>query len=282
MGGKTGLAIAAILLGAAPAGAQVRQMTVRRAAPPARPMVLPNRGVTYVHARPVARPPVRAVNAPFRVIHVQSQPPAEHSAPVRIPAGPGIAPPTITPSASPVYTTFGGTPISLGQLLNPAPGLGFDFTHLAAINGDLATRAIIDPLTQYQLALARSLPRVQPAAFLPAYGGGSVVVAPAQPQVIVVQQPVPQKTVAQQAVAAPVPAPTAAAPTAPPLPDVGQFLLVRRDGKVIHAVAFSEEGKRIVYITAEGMRRTIAVDQIDLKATEERNAERGTILRLTD
>lgn len=277
--GKAGLAVVTILLGTMPMTAQVRQIPVRRAAPPARPIMLPNRTVTYVRPAP---PPVRAADAPVRVIRVQPRQTGTTPSPAVVPTGLGVAPPTGLPSGSPAYGNFGGTPIPLGQLLNPAPGLGFDFTHLAAINSDLATRAIIDPLTQYQLALAMSLPRVQPVGFIPAYDGGSVVVAPAQPQVIVLQQPVPQPVAAQQAAPAPALAPQAAAPPSPPLPDVGQFLLVRRDGKVIQAVAFSEEGKQIVYITAGGMRHTIPVEQIDLKATEARNAERGTILHLTD
>jgi hypothetical protein len=279
--GKAGLAVVAILLGAAPAGAQVRQIRVPRAAPPARPVVLPNRTVTYVHARP-APPPVRVVDAPVHVVRVQPAQTAVRSAPATVPSGLGVAPPTTSPVPSPIITNFGGTPIPLGQLLNPAPGLGFDFTHLAAINANLATQAIIDPLTQYQLALAESLPRVQPTGFIPAYSGGAVVVAPAQPQVIVVQQPVPQPAATQQTAAAPAPAPRAAGPPAPPLPDVGEFLLVLRDGKVIHAVAFSKEGNQIVYITAQGMRLAVAVDQLNLEATEKRNAERGTILHLTD
>jgi hypothetical protein len=182
-----------------------------------------------------------------------------------------------------VVTTLGGTPIPLGQLLNPTPGLGFDFTHLAAINSDLAVRAIIDPLTQHELALALQLPQVQPGAFYagyPAYGGyveSQAATTPSQPQIIVLQQPAPRAVAA-----APAPAPQAAAPPPPPLPPLGALLLVQRNGKVIRAVAFSEEGRNIVYITSNGRRRTIAVDQLNVKATEERNAEHGTIIHLTN
>jgi hypothetical protein len=276
MRGKAGFAVAAILAVAIPAGAQVRQIPVRMAAPPARPVILPNRTITYVRPAP---PPVRVVDVP-RVVHVASPPSVVPTGPVSPAAVPTPLPP------SPIVKTLGGTPLTLGQLLNPAPGLGFDFAHLAAINSNLGVQAIIDPLTQYQLALALRLPQVAPTAFW-GYGGYDGYVEPAayapqpsQPQIIVIQQPVPQAApVAQES---PAPAPEAAAPPQPPLPDVGQFLLVERDGHVIHAVAFSVEGKRLVYITADGLRHTIPLDQVDTRLTEERNAERGTVLHLTD
>ncbi len=275
MRGKAGLAVAAILAVAIPAGAQVRQIPVRMAAPPARPVMMPNRAITY--ARP-APPPVRVVDVP-RVVRMAPRPPVVPTGPVSPAAIPTPLPP------NPVVNTLGGTPISLGQLLNPVPGLGFDFNHLAAINGNLGVQALIDPLTQYQLALALRLPQVAPTAFWGYEGYGEYTESPvyaqsSQPQIIVVQQPVPQAVpVAQEA---PAPAPEAAAPPQQPLPDVGQFLLVERDGHVIHAVAFSVEGKRVVYITAGGLRRTIPLDRIDTRLTEERNAERGTMLHLTD
>ncbi len=279
MRGKVGLAAAAILLGALPAVAQVRQVpVVRVAAPAARPVIMPNHVVRYVRPAP---PPVRVVESPVRVVQVQPQRPVPYVAPNLPPTSTGEPPEPVAPP--PVVTTLGGTPIPLGQLLNPTPGLGFDFTHLAAINSDLAVRAIIDPLTQHELALALQLPQVQPGAFYagyPAYGGyveSQAATTPSQPQIIVLQQPAPRAVAA-----APAPAPQAAAPPPPPLPPLGALLLVQRNGKVIRAVAFSEEGRNIVYITSNGRRRTIAVDQLNVKATEERNAEHGTIIHLTN
>ena len=189
------------------------------------------------------------------------------------------------PLSTPVLTNLGGAPIPLGQLLNPAPGLGFDFTHLAAINGNLAERALIDPLTQQELALTEQLPREAPAAFFPDYGYGAAPVvmgAPAQPQIIVLQQPATQPAARARAEAAPAPAPQTAVPPAPPLPALGNLLLVERDGKVVQAVAFTERGNLVVYITPDGRRKTIAISQLNLKATEDRNAEHGTFLHLTD
>ncbi len=68
---------------------------------------------------------------------------------------------------------------------------------------------------------------------------------------------------------------------AAPLPDVGQFTLVLRNGAKIEAIGFTRMGDKIVYITAEGSRRTMATADLDTKATQEVNEERGTPLQLT-
>lgn len=280
MKGKVGLAAAAILLGALPAVAQRRVPVVHAVAPRARPVIMPNHAVRYVRPAP---PPVRVVQSPVRVVQVHPQRPVPYVAPNLPPTSTAGSTTPVAPP--PVVTTLGGTPISLGQLLNPTPGLGFDFTHLAAINSDLAVRALINPLTQHELALALQLPQVQPAAFYsgyPAYGGyveTQAATAPTQPQIIVLQQPASR---AAAAAPAPAPAPKVTTPPLPPLPPLGALLLVQRNGKVIRAIAFSEEGKDVVYITSDGRRRTIAIDQINVKATEERNAEHGTILHFSN
>jgi hypothetical protein len=65
------------------------------------------------------------------------------------------------------------------------------------------------------------------------------------------------------------------------LPDIGQFVLVLRDGKQIDAVAFTHSGDRIVYITSDGARRTIAAADLNTDETVRINQERGTPLQLT-
>ena len=70
--------------------------------------------------------------------------------------------------------------------------------------------------------------------------------------------------------APPPPSQDAAAPAAPPLPYIGQFLLVERDGQVIHAVAFSVVGNQVVYITADGSRRSPAPHPEPRSATSTR------------
>jgi hypothetical protein len=191
-----------------------------------------------------------------------------------------------TPSTRDANDSFGssGTPLSIQDLLNPFPGFGFNFEHLSALNQDLGIKALIDPATQARLAVAERLARNN--RFAPGFflldGGGSYVVpvdADQQPQaqqpIIIVQQPAP----AQAAVEAPVDyAPMEAA--APP-PDEGEFTLVLRNGKQLQAAAFTRMSDKIVYITPDGGRRTVAVGDLDSDATLRVNQERGVPLQLS-
>jgi hypothetical protein len=201
---------------------------------------------------------------------------------------------------------FGGDPLSVQQLLNPFPGFGFDFEHLAALHRDDDIKAFIDPATQVRLALAeRRLRRSHRpnSEFFFLDGGGAYALpiqddsnsdvnatdqAPAagdaQPQsaqqpIIIIQQPAAQQPGAQQESAD---ARNAMQPQeeAAPLPDVGEFTLVLRGGGKIETVAFTRVNDKIVYITSEGGRRTLAIREIDIDATIELNQERGTPLQL--
>jgi hypothetical protein len=62
--------------------------------------------------------------------------------------------------------------------------------------------------------------------------------------------------------------------------DVGQFVLVLRNGTQIQAVAFSRSGDRIVYITTDGLRRSLALADVDTQSTVRINDERGTPVQL--
>lgn len=185
--------------------------------------------------------------------------------------------------------TFGflpstATSFDLNELLNNVPGFGFDYTHLAALNGNLGERAFIDPVTQQDIALAEQLSRSTPAfagGFIPFWGGYGysepVEEEPQQqqPQVIVLQQPVPQSSVSTPSAEA------ALAEEESPLPDVGEFTLVLRDGSKIKAVAFSHQNDQIVYITSDGVRNSFPVSDLDATATEQLNQQRGTPLHLS-
>lgn len=187
--------------------------------------------------------------------------------------------------------TFGfipstATSFDLNQLLNNVPGLGFDYTHLAALNGNLGQRAFIDPVTQQDIALAEQLSRSSPAfngGFIPFWGGygySEPVVEEEpqpqqQPQVIVLEQPVPQRP-------ASTPPPQAApAEQQSQLPDVGEFTLVLHDGTKIKAVAFSRQDDQIVYITSDGVRNSFPVSDLDATATQQLNQQHGTPLHLS-
>jgi hypothetical protein len=61
-----------------------------------------------------------------------------------------------------------------------------------------------------------------------------------------------------------------------PLRDVGSFTLVTRQGNLLDAVAFTRSSDRLVYITPDGGRRTLAFRDLDVNETQRLNTERGT------
>jgi hypothetical protein len=68
-------------------------------------------------------------------------------------------------------------------------------------------------------------------------------------------------------------------PEAAPVPDVGSYTLILRDGSEVDAIAFTRSNDNVVYITPEGGRRTIAIQKIDVDSTLQINEDRGTPLR---
>ena len=181
-----------------------------------------------------------------------------------------------------------GSGLTLQQLLCPIPPPGFDYQYLSAIDGDLAEKALVDPVTQARLAEARRFLRGRgfgAGGYYILDGGGydwpdesdesqaaeqPPAAQPQQPpQIIVLQQPPAESESSSEA-----------APAQQPLPDVGEFILVLRNGTRIQAVAFSRTDNGIVYITSDGSRRTIALADLDSAATVRVNEERGTPLQL--
>jgi len=190
----------------------------------------------------------------------------------------GVRVKVIAPRASNIRVT--GTPSGFSG--TPLFGFGNAFG-FNSFNDNLGIEAAIDPATQWRLAERARFRRN--GLLAPGYGyfllddGGYVTTEPAeseqpaQPQVIVIQQPVQP---AAQAEAQPAPASDAE----PVVPDAGPLTLVLRDGNQIEAVAFTHEGDQIVYITPEGSRHTLAVADLDSEATVRVNQERGTPLQL--
>lgn len=187
-----------------------------------------------------------------------------------------------------------GAPLSFQDLLNITPNSGFNWEHVNAINRDLPEKALIDPVTQLEIAQAERLLRTTGGT---AFGGGAYILggypyymssesngeeavaneaaqapqsAP-QPQIIVLQQPP-----AQQAASA------AATPPAvePPIPDRGVLTLVLRSGEQVKALAFSHINGKIVYITPDGGRSSIEAADLDPAATVRVNEKNGTPLQL--
>lgn len=80
----------------------------------------------------------------------------------------------------------------------------------------------------------------------------------------------------------PAPAPVQYAAPAPaaPVADVGEFILVRKDGKVVLASAFSFSGDRLTYVTREGLLRSFPAAELDKDATRKMNEASGTTVVL--
>src|ERR1700733_773200 len=189
-------------------------------------------------------------------------------------------------------TLYGSTSSVSRSSLPALGGLGFDCENLGCSSRNLGVEALIDPATAANLALAARFHRLGnlTGAYLLTGGYGGVPIgydepesdyqdqdagpapAPQQPQIIVIQQPAPAAR----------PAEAESAPAAEaPLPDVGDFTLLLKNGGEISAVAFTRRNDQLVYITREGNRRTVRVADIDAAATIKLNEDRGTPLKLS-
>ncbi len=201
-----------------------------------------------------------------------------------------------TVRSAPIRTTRRSSFLTNGLgVTNPYPGSGLGINGINSIMtpGNLGVEAAIDPATQWNLALTERLLRgsglLAGGGYYLLSGGGAYALPadstetdqPAQsqqqpgasqvpPQVIVLQQAPSQQTSPQ----------SGAEPAGATLPDVGQFTLILQNGKQIQAVAFTRMNDHIVYITNDGSRRTIALNEIDTNATIRLNQERGTPLEL--
>jgi len=154
----------------------------------------------------------------------------------------------------------------------PIPGLGFDFVHFAATH----------PGFRRGFRFQRFTPIIPIG--LPFFVGPT-------PQIVVVQQPpviIMQPSGAVEEDGEPVRASRRTAPaqeavptpTPAPLREVGEFVLVRRDGGQLLAIGFSIEGNQVNYITREGIRRSVPLAELDVEATRRQNEERGTTVHL--
>ena len=69
---------------------------------------------------------------------------------------------------------------------------------------------------------------------------------------------------------------------APPTPprELSEIVFARLDGKLVFAVAFCIRDTQFIYITPEGVRRSLLLSDLDLEFTRRLNEERGTSLHL--
>lgn len=157
------------------------------------------------------------------------------------------------------------------------------------VSCDLPANALIDPVTQLELAQSVRIARRlggQGASGAYIFGGGYYVPAepdqdqsganPADSAEGQEDQRQPEEQQAEQNGQ-----PGGYADEAPPqVRDEGQFTLVMNDGTQIQALAFSHSKDQIVYITPEGGRATVPFSDLDADATVRVNQERGTPLQL--
>lgn len=184
----------------------------------------------------------------------------------------------------PAYSNFlfnEGAFNNLGPFINNVPGLGFDYSHLAALNQNFAEKAFTDPATEEELALAARFPINEGGVFwgVPFYGMGYEEPAEYQqpPQVIYDQAPAAASAAEEEPEP---PAEPEEQPEVAPLPDLGEFILALRDGTQIKTVAFTRQADRIVYITKDGLRKSFPASDLDSAATEQLNQQQGTPLQL--
>jgi len=61
---------------------------------------------------------------------------------------------------------------------------------------------------------------------------------------------------------------------------LAQFVFVQRDGTKVYAVAYSFMSDRLHYVTKDGARHTVALDALDLDATQKLNEQLGNTINL--
>ena len=151
---------------------------------------------------------------------------------------------------------------------NRAPGLGSGHTQLAAIR---TTRDRFGRLHRVRVITPIYFISGYPGYYPYDYGYDDVSYDTAQqPAPAYVEQP------------APLPSESAVAAPEVPVPDVGQFNLVRKDGQVVLADAFTISGDRLTYITPDGARRSFPIAELDKENTRQRNDANGTTVTLPD
>jgi hypothetical protein len=165
-----------------------------------------------------------------------------------------------------------GTPLNPDfRPLHGVPGLGFDFAHLAAIERPFRGRFGHQPGGLFFAPLFfDALPLYYPydsevSDYYREVERPQFLSAPPQPQpnVTVPAEPAPRESVTPQA-------------PPPPPPELGQLILVRGDGQVLLAVAFTVRNGQLTYITNEGIRHSFPVSELDKDATRQMNDANGT------
>jgi hypothetical protein len=65
-----------------------------------------------------------------------------------------------------------------------------------------------------------------------------------------------------------------------PIRDVGEFVFVQPEGRILFASGYIVSGGQLQYVTPEGIRHTVSVAELDTEATRKMNEVLGTIVDL--
>jgi hypothetical protein len=152
-----------------------------------------------------------------------------------------------------------------------APGLGFDFPHMAAVSGRRG-HGRFEGVNSFGFS-----------GFL--LSSPTVIVEEGQP---LENQPGAEEIAAANAAESENVSSlegrsfSRAVPAAAPAPqhDAAEYVFVRRDGGLVFAVAYSWDHGTLRYITREGLRGSVVQGSLDMDATQQFNEQRGVDFRL--
>ncbi len=205
---------------------------------------------------------------------------------------PGLNHPLVGTPLNPNFAPIHGGPLVGTPNFAPiwgGPGLGFNAQHPGAIGHPFLNRfgrgRGLVPFYPYFAPLFDTLPLDYDSD----YGGDESPYGydnqypPSSSAVPDYYTQQPQFMIPQPGTVAPAEsAPSAALSTPVPPPELGQLILVRRDGKVLLAVAFTVRNGNLTYVTTDGARRSFPVSELDKEATRQMNDANGTSVSLPD
>jgi hypothetical protein len=166
-----------------------------------------------------------------------------------------------------------------GTNFSNVPGLGFDYPHLAAVSGNRRHFG-----GRFNGGFEGGVPfgfsgfLLDPPMIVDERAAADSQVA--EQEVTDDPPPIQQQAPRRSRASRPASEPEVASTPAPaPVPDVEQYVFVRRDGSLVFAVAYAWENGTLSYVTPDGLRRSIGRDALDLSATQQFNEQRGINFR---
>jgi len=154
-----------------------------------------------------------------------------------------------------------------------APGLGFDFPHLAAVSGNRRHHSRFATGVPFDAFLLAS-----PSVIIDQLAPVEAQAQPATDDALAVDSSDAEPVHRSRRYADSNSQPTENLAPAPQR-DVEEYVFVRRDGGLVFAVAYSWDNGTLRYVTPEGLRRSIGRDGLDLNATQQFNEQRGLNFR---